>query len=142
MKILKTYKKLAIVIFKLHVTSADDGQKSARLNRTSKLFWALVCVCGALISSTIYLICYAKTFRIISETFFPFGALFVALAGGFFQISFSGASTFKLIDRIEDLIEKRELEKRELNEFKLDQVFIHRYGGIRPCNLCGIRQIC
>lgn len=40
-------------------------------------------------------------------SFFPWGATFTAFFGAIFQIYYSGAKTFELIDRIEYLIEKR-----------------------------------
>lgn len=116
MKILKTYKRLVIVTFDL-IKTPNDGPKVARLNFARKTFWAIFSVFSGLISASIFFIVAAQTFTEYSETFFPWGATFTAFFGALFQIYYSGARTFELIDRIEGLIAERKF--RFSFEFRL-----------------------
>lgn len=113
MKILNTYQKLTIATF--NVSSQDDDLQLARLNFTWKLFSAIFSVFAGFCAASVFFICADTTFQEYSETFFPWGAVLTAFLGAIFQIFYSGARTFRFIDSIQRVLEKRMYSNKNNN---------------------------
>ena len=117
MEILKTFKRMTIISFKLE--SDENDRISTQIQFTWKMVFAMFTIFQNIILTTIFLIYIAQTFTDYSETFFPWGAAIEAFVRCILLILINGENTFQLIDRIEGVINKRNKNQSVLTHIKV-----------------------